>query len=80
MSYQFITIEGNIGVGKTTFSKMLAKELSYRIVLEEFADNPFFQNFIISLNAMLFLGAFFMAERYRQMGDLREQDLFSKEL
>ena len=45
MSYQFITIEGNIGVGKTTFSKMLAEELDYRIVLEEFADNPFLPKF-----------------------------------
>ena len=45
MSYKFITIEGNIGVGKTTFSKMLAEELGYRIVLEEFADNPFLPKF-----------------------------------
>ena len=45
MKYQFIAIEGNIGVGKTTFSKMLAKELKFRIVLEEFADNPFLPKF-----------------------------------
>ena len=79
MSYQFITIEGNIGVGKTTFSKMLAKELSYRIVLEEFADNPFLPKFYNQPERYAFsLELFFMAERYRQMGDLREQDLFSK--
>ena len=79
MSYQFITIEGNIGVGKTTFSKMLAEELGYRIVLEEFADNPFLPKFYNQPERYAFsLELFFMAERYRQLGDLREQDLFSK--
>ena len=79
MSYKFITIEGNIGVGKTTFSKMLAEELGYRIVLEEFADNPFLPKFYNQPERYAFsLELFFMAERYRQLGDLREQDLFSK--
>ena len=79
MTYQFITIEGNIGVGKTTFSKMLAEELGYRIVLEEFADNPFLPKFYNHPERFAFsLELFFMAERYRQLGDLREQDLFSK--
>ena len=79
MNYQFITIEGNIGVGKTTFSKMLAEELGYRIVLEEFADNPFLPKFYNHPERFAFsLELFFMAERYRQLGDLREQDLFSK--
>jgi deoxyadenosine/deoxycytidine kinase len=78
MSYQFITIEGNIGVGKTTFSKMLANELNYRIVLEEFADNPFLPKFYEQPERYAFsLELFFMAERYRQLGDLRDQDLFS---
>ena len=79
MSYKFITIEGNIGVGKTTFSKMLAEELGYRIVLEEFADNPFLPKFYNQPERYAFsLELFFMAERYRQLGDLREQDIFSK--
>ena len=78
MSYQFITIEGNIGVGKTTFSKMLANELNYRIVLEEFADNPFLPKFYEQPERYAFsLELFFMAARYRQFGDLRAQDLFS---
>ena len=79
MSYKFITIEGNIGVGKTTFSKMLSEELGYRTVLEEFADNPFLPKFYNQPERYAFsLELFFMAERYRQLGDLREQDLFSK--
>ena len=79
MNYQFITIEGNIGVGKTTFSKMLAEELSYCVVLEEFADNPFLAKFYNKPERYAFsLELFFMAERYRQMGDLRDKDIFSK--
>jgi deoxyadenosine/deoxycytidine kinase len=78
MNYQFITIEGNIGVGKTTFSKMLADVLNYCIVLEEFADNPFLPKFYEQPERYAFsLELFFMAERYRQLGDLRDQDLFS---
>jgi deoxyadenosine/deoxycytidine kinase len=78
MNYQLITIEGNIGVGKTTFSKMLADVLNYRIVLEEFADNPFLPKFYEQPERYAFsLELFFMAERYRQLGDLRDQDLFS---
>ena len=41
MSYKFIAIEGNIGVGKTTLANLLAKTLDARVVLEEFAENPF---------------------------------------
>lgn len=79
MSYQFITIEGNIGVGKTTFSKLLANELKFRLVLEEFADNPFLPKFYEHPERFAFsLELFFMAERYRQLGDLRDQDLFTK--
>ena len=58
---------------------MLAEELDYRIVLEEFADNPFLPKFYNQPERYAFsLELFFMAERYRQLGDLREQDLFSK--
>lgn len=42
MNYHFIAIEGNIGAGKTTLSHLLAKKLNARLILEEFADNPFF--------------------------------------
>ena len=41
MQYRFITIEGNIGAGKTTLALKLAEHLQARLILEEFADNPF---------------------------------------
>ena len=54
------------------------RKLGYRVVLEEFADNPFLPKFYNKPDRYAFSRAFFMAERYRQMGDLRDQDLFSK--
>lgn len=45
MNYHFITIEGNIGAGKTTLAHLLSKHYNARLVLEEFADNPFLSKF-----------------------------------
>ena len=42
--YQYICIEGNIGAGKTTFCELLAEDIACKLVLEEFADNPFLPN------------------------------------
>ena len=45
MNYHFITVEGNIGAGKTTLAHLLSKHFNARLVLEEFADNPFLAKF-----------------------------------
>jgi len=45
MHYSFITIEGNIGSGKTTFAKKLAKDLNAQLILEQFSENPFLPKF-----------------------------------
>src|SRR6476469_4443182 len=78
MKYTFITIEGNIGAGKTTLAHLLAKQLNARLVLEEFADNPFLPKFYENPQQYAFpLELFFMAERYKQLKDLiHTKDLF----
>ena len=78
MNYHFITIEGNIGAGKTTLSHLLARHFNARLVLEEFADNPFLPKFYENPKLYAFpLELFFMAERYKQLKDLIQQkDLF----
>jgi deoxyadenosine/deoxycytidine kinase len=45
MNHQFITVEGNIGAGKTTLTNLLTKHFNARIILEEFAENPFLTKF-----------------------------------
>ena len=78
MKYSFVTIEGNIGAGKTTLAHILSKKLNARLVLEEFADNPFLPKFYENPDQYAFpLELFFMAERYKQLKELLQmKDMF----
>ena len=78
MKYHFITIEGNIGAGKTTLSHLLARHFNARLILEQFADNPFLPKFYENPAQYAFpLELFFMAERYKQLKELvHTSDLF----
>ena len=78
MNYHFITIEGNIGAGKTTLAHLLAKHFNARLILEQFADNPFLPKFYENPGHNAFpLELFFMAERFKQQKELIQQkDLF----
>ncbi len=78
MKYNFITIEGNIGAGKTTLAHILSKHYKARLILEEFADNPFLPRFYENPEQYAFpLELFFMAERYKQLKELlHTKDMF----
>lgn len=78
MQYHYIAIEGNIGAGKTTLAHLLAKKLNARLLLEQFADNPFLPKFYENPKQNAFpLELFFMAERYKQLKDMiHTSDLF----
>jgi deoxyguanosine kinase len=78
MKYNFVTIEGNIGAGKTTLTHLLSKHFNARLILEEFADNPFLPRFYENPAQYAFpLELFFMAERYKQLKDLLQtKDMF----
>ena len=80
MNYRIITVEGNIGSGKTSFAKQLAAETNAKLILETFADNPFLQKFFVKQqDYALGMEMFFMAERYEQLNrDLNEQDIFQQ--
>jgi deoxyadenosine/deoxycytidine kinase len=80
MKYNFVTIEGNIGAGKTTLANILSQHFNSRLVLEEFADNPFLPKFYEKPEQYAFpLELFFMAERYKQLKDLLHiNDLFQE--
>ena len=71
MKHHFITVEGNIGAGKTTLTHLLSKHFNARIILEEFADNPFLGKFYANPEQYAFpVELFFMAERYKQLKDM----------
>ncbi len=78
MKHHFITVEGNIGAGKTTLTHLLAKHFNARLILEEFADNPFLPKFYENPAQYAFpLELFFMAERYKQLKDMvHTKDMF----
>ena len=80
MRYNFITIEGNIGAGKTTLANLLSKHFNSRLVLEEFADNPFLPKFYEKPEQYAFpVELFFMAERFKQLKELIQQkDIFQQ--
>ena len=44
-SFSYISIEGNIGVGKTTLAKMISKNYKINLQLENFSTNPYLELF-----------------------------------
>lgn len=71
---KYLIIEGNIGAGKTSLAKMIAKEFNFHLMLEEFAENTFLQQFYSNPENFAFpLEMSFMAARYKQM-----KEFFSK--
>ena len=68
MQRRIITVEGNIGSGKTSFAKKLAAAYNAKLILETFADNPFLQKFFVKQqDYALGMEMFFKAERYEQL-------------
>jgi deoxyguanosine kinase len=81
MLYNFITIEGNIGAGKTTLAQLLSQHYNARLILEEFADNPFLPKFYEKPEQYAFpVELFFMAERFKQLKELLQQQNLFQEL
>ena len=80
MNFNFITIEGNIGAGKTTLSQLLAEHYHARLVLESFEENPFLSKFYEDPKLFAFpVELFFMAERFKQMKEfIKQQELFKE--
>lgn len=74
----YIVIEGNIGVGKTTLASKIAEDFNAKLVLERFADNPFLPKFYEDESRYAFpLEMSFLADRYQQLSeDLAQFDLF----
>ena len=65
---QFLVIEGNIGAGKTTLASKLAEEYNAKLILEQFADNPFLPKFYRDQERYSFpLELSFLADRYNQI-------------
>ncbi|MBV5311683.1 MAG: deoxynucleoside kinase [Prolixibacteraceae bacterium] len=79
MSLNYLVIEGNIGAGKTTLAQMISERYQTKLVLEQFADNPFLPKFYENQEQYSFpLEMAFLAERYNQLNrELSHFELFS---
>lgn len=74
----FLVIEGNIGVGKTTLAEMISRDYNAQFVGEAFDNNPFLEKFYKDPKSFAFtLEMSFMAERYSQLvNELQHRNLF----
>ncbi len=79
MNLNYLVIEGNIGAGKTTLAQMIGEKFHAKLVLEQFADNPFLPKFYENQQQYSFpLEMAFLAERYNQLNrELSHYNLFS---
>ena len=74
MKKHFITIAGNIGVGKSTLVNLLAQKTEWEPVFEAFAENPYLEDFYADMQRWSFNSQiFFLTRRLKQHFDLLQQ-------
>ena len=62
----FIGLAGNIGVGKTTFTKLMCERLCYEPFYESVQDNPYLNDFYSDMQRWSFnLQIYFLQTRFR---------------
>ncbi|WP_438966465.1 deoxynucleoside kinase [Flavobacterium sp.] len=68
-----VAIAGNIGAGKTTLTKLLAKHFKWEPHFEDVEDNPYLDDFYHQMERWSFnLQIFFLNSRFRQVLQIRE--------
>lgn len=68
-----IAVAGNIGAGKTTLTKLLAKHYKWEAHFEDVEDNPYLDDFYNQMERWSFnLQIYFLNSRYRQILQIRE--------
>jgi deoxyadenosine/deoxycytidine kinase len=79
MAFQYIAVEGAVGVGKTAVAERLAARLDAHSILEEWGQNPFLKAFYDGRPGAAFQAElFFLLSRYRQQQELLQRRLFSQ--
>ncbi|MEE8404296.1 MAG: deoxynucleoside kinase [candidate division Zixibacteria bacterium] len=77
----YLAIEGVIGVGKTSFARMLAAELESEMMAEEVFENPFLADFYKNKKRYaLQCQLNFLISRYQQQQQLVIRDLFAQKI
>lgn len=76
MSIPFITVEGPIGVGKTSLAKAIATKYQFELLKEIVDENPFLNKFYEDIAEWSFqTEMFFLCNRYKQLSDIEKKYL-----
>ncbi len=68
-----VAIAGNIGSGKTTLTRLLAKHYKWKAQYEDVEDNPYLDDFYNTMERWSFnLQVYFLNSRFRQILDIRK--------
>ncbi|MFC1726397.1 deoxynucleoside kinase [candidate division KSB1 bacterium] len=77
--YNFLAIEGPIGVGKTSLAKSISKRFDAKLICEHNIDNPFLKDFYLNPERFAFqTQIYFLLIRYKTQLELGQRDLFHK--
>jgi len=79
MGFNFVAVEGVVGVGKSPVVERLAERLEAHTVREEWGENPFLRSFYDGRPGAAFQAElFFLLSRYRQQQELVQRRLFDQ--
>jgi len=76
----FITVEGPIGVGKTSLTKALSEQHQFQLLKEIVDENPFLNKFYEDIEEWSFqTEMFFLCNRYKQLSDIQKKFISNQE-
>ena len=76
--FRHIAVEGPIGAGKTTLTRLIAKRIGADAMLEQPAENPFLDRFYDDMAGYAFqTQLFFLFQRERQMRTMVQPSMFA---
>lgn len=71
----YIAVAGNIGSGKTTLTKMLARHYRWEPRFEAVEENPYLEDYYQNINRWSFnLEVYFLKERFRDLLAIQQAD------
>lgn len=78
---KYIVVEGPIGVGKSSLTRILAEDFGARTLMDDPDANPFLPAFYQNPEQYAFqTQLFFLLSRYNQQKQLKQQDLFDQQV